>query len=169
MPRDCRVAAAHRGPSPRQQRRIMMDKGFDCEPAVKEQALAAMQFSLLIQGAPAASDAPVAALKFAQAAVAAGHRVHRAFFHGEGASIASAGAAPPEDETDVAQAWADFAQRHDISLVACVASAARRGVATGDAASKPGASALRDGFDIGGLGQMIEAMNAADRTVTFGA
>ena len=147
----------------------MMDKVFDCEPAVKEQALAAMQFSLLIQGAPAASDAPVAALKFAQAAVAAGHRIHRAFFHGEGASIANDRAAPPEDETDVAQAWVDFAQRHDISLVACVASAARRGVAMASPASESGASTLRHGFDVGGLGQMIEAMNAADRTVTFGA
>ena len=149
----------------------MMDKRFDCEPAMKNEAPAAMQFSLLVQGAPAASDAPAAALRFAQAAVAAGHRIHRAFFHGEGASIAHGGAAPPQDETDVARAWVDFARRHDISLIACVASAARRGVATAESGASTGGApaAVRDGFVIGGLGQMIEAMNAADRTVTFGA
>ena len=138
---------------------------------MKNEAPAAMQFSLLVQGAPAASDAPAAALRFAQAAVAAGHRIHRAFFHGEGASIAHGGAAPPQDETDVARAWVDFARRHDISLVACVASAARRGVATAESGASTGGApaAVRDGFVIGGLGQMIEAMNAADRTVTFGA
>ena len=32
-----------------------------------------------------------------------------------------------------------------------------------------GGATLRDGFELGGLGQLIQAMEGADRTVTFGA
>ena len=130
-----------------------------------------MQLSLLIQGDPWTTDAPAAALKFARAAVAAGHGVRRAFFHGDAASIANRGAMPPQDEENIAAAWVEFATRHDIPLTACIASAARRGVVDADAAERLGlaGATVRDGFELGGLGQMIEAMEGAERTVTFGA
>ena len=148
-----------------------MDMGCDCEHSVIDSS--PLQFALLIQGAPATSDAPAAALKFAQAAVAADHRIRRAFFHGDGASIANRFAVPSEDETDVAAAWAAFARQHDVSLIVCVASAARRGATEDGRAPRrsddDAGVMLRDGFEIGGLGQMIEAINSAHRTVTFGA
>ena len=130
-----------------------------------------MQLSLLIQGDPWTTDAPAAALKFARAAVAAGHGVRRAFFHGDAASIANRGAMPPQDEENIAAAWVEFATCHDIPLTACIASAARRGVVDADAAERLGlaGATVRDGFELGGLGQMIEAMEGAERTVTFGA
>lgn len=131
-----------------------------------------MRFSLLVRGAPWGSDAPATALRFARAALAAGHSVRRVFFHGDAVGIANRHATPPQDEEDWARAWVEFARRHDVPLTVCVASAARRGVVAEDGTTRPdaaGGASLRDGFELGGLGQLIEAMDGADRTVTFGA
>ena len=130
-----------------------------------------MRITLLIQGAPYASDAPRSALRFAQAAVSAGHEIHRAFFYNDGVYIANAFATAPRDETDVAAQWIDFARGHDIDLTVCVAASLRRGILDENEAEQyelPGAN-LRGGFEIVGLGQMVEGMLQGDRTVTFGA
>lgn len=146
----------------------MMDTGFDCEHPVTDSAV---RFALLIRGAPWTTDAPAIALRFARAAVAAGHGVQCAFFHGDAAGIANRYATPPQDEAHIATAWVEFAARHDVPLTACVASAARRGIMAAGEAQRLGlgGATLRDGFELGGLGQLIEAMECADRTVTFGA
>lgn len=130
-----------------------------------------MRIALLIQGAPRTTDAPVAALRFARAALAAGHRIHRAFFHKDGVCIANRFVALPADEPDIAAEWLDFAGRHDVELTVCVAAAARRGVVDAGEAARAGqdGATLREGFEVAGLGQMVEAMLEADRTVTFGA
>ncbi len=130
-----------------------------------------MRIALLIQGAPRTTDAPVAALKFARAALAAGHGIHRAFFHKDGVCIAHRFVSLPADEPDVAAEWLEFAGRHEVELTVCVAASARRGVVDAGEAARAGlnGATLREGFDVVGLGQMIEAMLEADRTVTFGA
>ena len=130
-----------------------------------------MHIALLIQGAPQGSDAPAAALRFARAALAGGHRIHRAFFHKDGVCIANRFVSLPADERDVAAEWLEFARRHDVELTVCVAAAARRGVVDAGEAARAGleGATLREGFEVAGLGQMIEAMLEADRTVTFGA
>ena len=130
-----------------------------------------MRIALLIQGAPQGSDAPAAALRFARAAHAAGHRIHRAFFHKDGVCIAHRFVSRPADEPDVAAQWLEFARDHGVELTVCVAAAARRGVVDAGEASRAGleGATVREGFEVAGLGQMVEAMAAADRTVTFGA
>ena len=130
-----------------------------------------MRITLLIQGAPYASDAPRSALRFARAAVSSGHRIHRAFFYNDGVYIANAFATPPRDETDVAAQWIDFARSHDVDLTVCVAASLRRGIVDDREAEQYelGGANLRDGFEIVGLGQMVEGMLEGDRTVTFGA
>lgn len=130
-----------------------------------------MRIALLIQGAPRTTDAPVAALKFARAALAAGHRIHRAFFHKDGVCIANRFVALPADEPDIAAEWLEFAARQDVELTVCIAASARRGVLDPGEAARVGlnGATLREGFEVAGLGQMIEAMLEADRTVTFGA
>lgn len=130
-----------------------------------------MRFALLIRGAPWTTDAPLAALRFARAAVDGGHGVQCAFFHAAAAGIANRYATPPQDEANIATAWVEFGRRHGVPLTACIASAARRGVMAAGEAQRLGlgSATLRDGFELGGLGQLIEAMESADRTVTFGA
>ena len=87
-----------------------------------------MRIALLIQGAPRSTDAAVAALRFARAALEAGHRIHRAFFHKDGVCIANRFVALPADEPDVATEWLEFGESHDVELTVCVAASARKTV-----------------------------------------
>ncbi|MYE80716.1 MAG: sulfurtransferase complex subunit TusD, partial [Gammaproteobacteria bacterium] len=124
-----------------------------------------MRIALLIQGAPRTTDAPVAALKFARAALAAGHAIHRAFFHKDGVCIANRFVALPADEPDIAAEWLEFAERHDVELTVCIAASARRGVLDAGEAARAGrtGATLGEGLEVDRLGQIIEERRAADR------
>ena len=67
---------------------IMSDSRPQCEPPITLGPVV-MRLALLIQGAPQSTDGAATALRFAQAATAAGHRIHRAFFHKDGVHIAN--------------------------------------------------------------------------------
>lgn len=112
--------------------------------------------SLLVQGSPHATRAPANALGFAEAAVAAGHAIGRVFFYKDAVIVGNRLAA---DEEGLREGWQKLAERAGFELAVCIAAAGRRGVVEGDS--------LADGFAIVGLGQLIEAMEASDRLVTF--
>ena len=129
-----------------------------------------MKFALMVTAAPYQSQAPRSALEFASAATRAGHDIVRVFFYFDGVLIASSLNVPPQDETDLAERWSAFAEEHEIELAVCIAASLRRGVLNDDEAarySRPAAN-LRAGFEIVGLGQLVDAMINADRCVTFG-
>ncbi|MDE0659326.1 MAG: sulfurtransferase complex subunit TusD [Gammaproteobacteria bacterium] len=115
-----------------------------------------MRFDLLVQGAPLATGAPERALKFARAAIGAGHRVGRMFFYDDGVSVANRFAA---DESGVRTQLAQLAAQAHFELAVCVTAAGRRGIRAGES--------LADGFVIVGLGQLIEAIEESDRLVSF--
>ena len=114
-----------------------------------------MRFGLLIQGGALATGAAPTALGFAQAAVEAGHEVRRVFFYKDAVAIGNRFAA---DERGVRAAWAEFGKRHDVELVLCVGSAQRRGVVE---------ETVAEGFQLAGLGLLVEAMIEADRLISF--
>jgi len=128
-------------------------------------------FTLVITGAPYASQAPQTALGFAQAAVDAGHRIDRVFLYGDGVHLASALCAPPSDETHWPKEWSRFLTDHSIPGVACIASALRRGLVN-EAEQKryalPAAN-LRTPFEIAGLGEWVEGRIRSTRTLYFHA
>jgi tRNA 2-thiouridine synthesizing protein D len=128
-----------------------------------------MNLAIAVHGAAAGSESPHTALRFARAAVARGHRIHRVFFYHAGVSVADALIVSPQGEIDIGDEWARFAIEHSIELTVCVAAALRRGVlGDADAQRYERTSAnLRPPFQIVGLGQMVEAAIAADRFVTF--
>ena len=130
-----------------------------------------MNISISIHGDPSNSESPRLALRFARAAIAKGHTIHRVFFYHAAVSIANSLAVQPQGETETADAWASFAREHDVELAVCVAAALRRGV-LGDADAhryERGRSNLKSPFEIVGLGQLIEAAIASERFVTFTA
>ena len=130
-----------------------------------------MRFALQIQGTPPASLAAHSALHFARALLAAGHELHRVFFYNDGVTIANELAVLPQDEQDLAAAWRELSRQHDFELAVCVAAAQRRGVLEETERvryDKPVSSAAA-GFTIVGLGELIEAAQAADRFITFPA
>lgn len=130
-----------------------------------------MQFTLVVYGAPHASEGAASALRFARALLDAGHSLYRVFFYGDGIHNGSALTAPPQDEQDLLSQWQQLQQAHDLDLVVCIAAAQRRGLLSDSEAGrleKPAAN-LAAGFELAGLGQLAEATAVSDRVVTFGA
>lgn len=121
-----------------------------------------MQYALLILSSPDAGHSARHALMFARAVLRAGHRIECVFFFDAGVLTAAAGCEAPQDEDDLRAGWQALQDEHSLRLVACVASAHRFGVAAAaQAADGP------SGFEIAGLGELIEAAANADRLQTF--
>ncbi len=129
-----------------------------------------MNISIALYGAPHSSEASESAYRFAQACCAKGHRVLRIFFYHDGVHNASALSMPPQDETQHTERWQALAGEHNIDLVVCVAAALRRGIVDQDESERyelPSANIAR-GFEISGLGQLLDAAVKSDRLITFG-
>lgn len=129
-----------------------------------------MKFTLAVYGAPYSSQGAHTAYQFARAALAAGHQLHRVFFYHDGIHNGSALAAPPQDEPNLPRDWQQLADEHGVDLVVCIAASVRRGLLDENEAKRydKGASNLAPGFEISGLGQLLEATVHSDRTLTFG-
>jgi len=76
----------------------------------------------------------------------------------------------PRDEFDLPAAWQTLLRDYRINAVVCVAAAVRRGILDADEAARLDIDSptLAPGFVLGGLGELIEACEQADRVVTFG-
>lgn len=118
-----------------------------------------MNFVLLVTAGPQGSQASDSALAFAKAVLAREHGLTRVFFYGDGVLNANRLAAPPADERHPGRDWSKLAAEHQVELVVCANAAVKRGIREVN---------LAPGFRISGLGQLTEAMVAADRMVTFG-
>lgn len=127
-------------------------------------------FALMVLGAPVSSQCPQTALAFARAAIAAGHRILRVFFFHDGVYCGSNLAIPAAEQRPIAELWSEFAQRENIDLVICVASALKRGILDTDESRRYNKAAgnLYPGFALSGLGQWVDACINADRLVSFG-
>lgn len=119
--------------------------------------LVRMEFALVVQAAPNTAGS-LNALRFARAALDGGHAVPRVFFYSDGVLNGLATIAPPSDETDPPAAWAALARDHGTELAICVAAGLRRGVTE---------ASVAEGFTITGLGQLIDSLTRAERSVTF--
>ena len=129
-----------------------------------------MIFSLLVQQGPVGHDSSLAAYRFATAALAGGHTLLRVFFYGDGALHATRFSLPAAGEPDLPQYWQQLAQEHGIDLVACIGSALRRGMVDAREAARQQieGSSLREGFELSGLGQLVDATLRSDRVLSFG-
>jgi tRNA 2-thiouridine synthesizing protein D len=118
-----------------------------------------MKFAILVNEGPYQHQASDSAYLFCRAALAKGHAIERVFFYHDGVNNASKLTEPPQDDRNVVARWSKLGAEHGLDLVVCVAAALRRGIKDEN---------LAPGFRISGLGQLIEASIAADRTVVFG-
>lgn len=110
-----------------------------------------MKFSLIVYGSPESPGASTA-LGFAGAVLAQGHELYRVFFYGEGVWTG----ADPATNPDLSTRWSTLARHHQTDLVLCVTAAEQRGI-----------SRAAEGFQLSGLGQMVDAMVNSDRCLTF--
>ena len=128
-----------------------------------------MKFAIALYSAAHAPSSR-RALRFAEAVLAGGHEIVRLFFYQDGVHSASSNIVTPQDEPDLAQRWAAFVSEHQLDGVVCIAAALRRGVLNEAEATRYQRSAvnLTAPWDLSGLGQLHDAIQAADRLICFG-
>lgn len=110
------------------------------------------------------------ALLFAQAALAGGHEIVRLFFYQDGVYNAANSIVTPQDEQDLPREWRKFVEQHQLDGVVCIAAALRRGVLNTDEAQRYQRTAVNveAPWELSGLGQLHDAVQAADRLICFG-
>ncbi|RYG18491.1 MAG: sulfurtransferase complex subunit TusD [Chitinophagaceae bacterium] len=129
-----------------------------------------MIFSLAIYAAPYSCQASHSAYRFALALLENGHSLYRVFFYHDAVHTGSALTTPPQDENNFTNLWQQLAKKYNVDLVICIAAALKRGVLNELEASRYGKPSfnLNQGFEISGLGQLVDAAVTSDRLVTFG-
>ncbi len=129
-----------------------------------------MKFGILVSEGPYTHQASDSAYHFTAAALRAGHEIVRVFFYHDGVNNGSRLSVPPQDDRNICERWSKLANEHDVELILCVAAAQRRGMLDKDEARRAGKDAdnMAPGFQISGLGQLIDAGIQADRLIVFG-
>lgn len=128
-----------------------------------------MNFAITLLAGPQ-DPAARSALNFARAVIESGHQITRLFFYRDAVQIASNLGVQPQDEQDIAQQWRDFIATERLDAVVCIAAALRRGVLNEAEATRWKRPAANTGepYDLSGLGQWVDALQTADRAITFG-
>ncbi len=129
-----------------------------------------MKFAILVNEGPYTHQASDSAYHFTEAALRTGHEVVRVFFYHDGVNNGTRLSVPPQDDRNISERWSALAQQHDVELILCVAAAQRRGLLDEDEARRAGKDSnnMAPGFQISGLGQLIDAGIQADRLIVFG-
>ena len=129
-----------------------------------------MKFGILVNEGPYTHQASDTAYHFTEAALNKGHEIVRVFFYHDGVNNGTSLSVPPQDDRNITTLWSALAKKHDLDLVLCVAAAQRRGLLDESEAKRAGKAAgnMAEGFNISGLGQLIDAGIQADRLMVFG-
>jgi tRNA 2-thiouridine synthesizing protein D len=126
------------------------------------------RFALYVTANPISRQGQLSAVRFAEAAIAAGHTVARVFFAGEAVLIGNALLDTPSDEPQLQTRWQALAEKQTSELLLCSAAAQRYGVAGNAEATASGRTGnLAGGFSISGLGSLVECALDCDRVIHF--
>ncbi|NTV68153.1 MAG: sulfurtransferase complex subunit TusD [Chlorobaculum sp.] len=118
-----------------------------------------MNIGILLKEGPYNHQASDTAYKFAEAAIAKGHKVDAVFLYNDGVNNATRLGDPPQDDRNVAARWSELAQNNGFKVLACIAASKRRGIND---------DVLIDGGEITGLGTLTDIAIRNDRLLTFG-
>lgn len=128
-----------------------------------------MIFSLYIQSPPCSATS-LSAFQFAEALLSEGHQLYRVFFHYDGVYHASSLTCPPQGVFDLVESWRKLQISCQLELAVCIAAALKRGILDDKETARHEKSAanLLPGFQLSGLGQLVDAVDNSDRLITFG-
>ncbi len=129
-----------------------------------------LRYCLMVTGPAYGTQPASSALQFAEALLAAGHRLDRVFFYQDGVYNANRYTSPAGDEKDIVREWRRFGQTHGVALDVCVSAALRRGVIDNDqggGAAEHAGSNLQQGFMLSGLGTLAQSLLECDRFIQF--
>ncbi len=127
-----------------------------------------MLFTVVIT-ASACSPGALSAYRFTQALIQKHHTVAQVFFYGDAVNIANANLTPAQDEPDIHRLWAKLIINHSIQTTVCIATALKRGVLDTQEQERYSklSHCIAPPFELGGLGQLVEATANSDRAVSF--
>ncbi|RTR33602.1 sulfurtransferase complex subunit TusD [Shewanella atlantica] len=127
------------------------------------------KFIIQVNGAAYASSASYNAYRFAKAALESGHEIERVFFYQDGVLNTSTLNSPASDEFDLTKAWVSLNKKYSVQLVNCVSAALRRGILSQNEAKENQLDHwnMEEPFEMGGLGELVTGIEAADRVVSF--
>lgn len=128
-----------------------------------------MKFLISIHSPPE-SPAALRALRFTEALCTQGHEIIRLFFYQEGIQNAVHTVVLGQDELHLHQAWVTLLRKFELEAVVCIAASVRRGFLDQAEALRLGHSgySIQAPWLLGGLGQWHDALQRADRLVSFG-
>ena len=128
-----------------------------------------MKYTIAIHSAPYSGNGGHTGLAFARALLAAGHEIARVFFYHEGVYHALTSAVAPQGEADSTAAWRAFHAETGTELAVCIANGIKRGVLSVEESERyeRTAATLAPGFELVGLGQLIDAIVSSDRYIEF--
>ena len=129
-----------------------------------------MKYTLAIHGAPYASQSAQHGIAFAEALLLQAHTIERIFFFHEGVLQALSTPVAPQGEEDLLLKWQALSAQ-GVELAVCIASGIKRGVLNEEESARyeKNSNSLAEPFTLVGLGQLISAINEADRYVEFPA
>ncbi|MYA37394.1 MAG: sulfurtransferase complex subunit TusD [Gammaproteobacteria bacterium] len=129
-----------------------------------------MIFTIVVHAPPYSSEAAGTALRFAEAVLRGGHEIYRIFFFADGVHNANRLTVVSRDEVNLQDQWRELIGKHGLDGTVCVSSAINRGIVDAEQAERHelDGSSMHPEFEIGGLGQLIDASLNSDRTVSFG-
>ena len=128
-----------------------------------------MKYAVSVLGSPYSTLSNQHALGFCSAALEAGHQIESVFFYHDGVYVALTTSVPPQGQQNFTEAWLELARTHNFPLHVCIANAIKRGVLdAGEAARyEKENSSMAQGFELVGLGQLINATLEADQYIEF--
>ncbi|NTV26603.1 MAG: sulfurtransferase complex subunit TusD [Chlorobiaceae bacterium] len=118
-----------------------------------------MNIGILLKEGPYNHQAADTAYKFAEAAIARGHRVDAIFLYNDGVLNVTRHMDPPQDDRHIASRWDELNKKHGVEVLACIAASKRRGINN---------DVIIEGGEITGLGTLTDIAIRTDRLVTFG-
>ena len=124
-----------------------------------------MIFTIAVLGGHQDTQANLPALKFAESLIGLGHSINRIFFYHEGVNVALEYIDLPADEFNYGRAWTKFSVKNEVELAVCIANGSRRGIVKDNNSEEM--TSLAKGFELVGLGQLIDAISNSDRYVEF--
>lgn len=118
-----------------------------------------MNIGILLKEGPYNHQASDTAYKFAEAAIAMGHKVDAVFLYNDGVTNVTRLMDPPQDDRHIARRWGELSKNHGVEVLACIAASKRRGISD---------EILVEGSGITGLGTLTDIVIRNDRLVIFG-
>ncbi|ANT63855.1 Putative sulfurtransferase DsrE [Prosthecochloris sp. CIB 2401] len=118
-----------------------------------------VNIGILLKEGPYNHQASDTAYKFAEAAIAKGHKVDAVFLYNDGVTNVNKLMDPPQDDRHIADRWSKLSKQHGVEVLACIAASKRRGIND---------DILIEGGEITGLGTLTDIAIRNDRLVTFG-